>query len=213
MIFLYGRRFSRCPAAISELILGRRHLLGDREQDVIRQHVVTRLVVESGHEVSPLEQHLQDSQLVERVRVPASLHYCEVVVVLDHGLLVDLEGQGVTFVASRAQKGLGVQSVTSGALFKQVDSDSVVDVEEIVRVLPCIFLHLVGQRPHTPVRELVLLVCENGAVDLKKVGEAELLVANSPCRLPSIKHIDKVQTEVPLQPFNILICSMEHLND
>ena len=100
LIFLYGGRLSRRPAAIPELILSRRHLFGDCEQDMIRQHVVTRLVIESRHEVSPLEQHLQDSQLVERVRVPASLHYREVVVVLDHGLLVDLEGQCVTFVAS-----------------------------------------------------------------------------------------------------------------
>ena len=82
-----------------------------------------------------------------------------------------------------------------------------------MRVLSCVFLHLAGQWPHTPIRELVLLVCEDGAVELKQIGEADLLVANSPCRLPGIKHVDEVQAEVPLQPLNILVRSMEHLND
>lgn len=80
-------------------------------------------------------------------------------------------------------------------------------------VLTRVLLHLVGQRPHTPISQLVLLVSQNLAVGLEQEGKAELPEAQRSGSLSSVEHVDDVEAEVSLQPLDILTSTVEHLDD
>ena len=57
---------------------------------MVREHVVSRFIVEACYVVSPLKQHLEDPQLVQSMRVSTSFKKSPIEVVFDHWLLVGL---------------------------------------------------------------------------------------------------------------------------
>ena len=109
---------------------------------MVGEHVVRRLVIDPGHVVAPLEQHLEHAQLVDAMRVPTPLSEHVEVVVLHDGLLVGLERETTGLVDSGAQKGFWVEGVARCACLEQVNPDAIVDVEQVVGVFTRILLHL-----------------------------------------------------------------------
>ena len=115
-------------------------------------------IVKTSNIVSPLEEHLEHSELIRCMSVSASLHKLPEAVILDSRLLVGSHCKSIGLVQGAAEQGFRVQCITLNAFLKKIKSYSVIDVEQIVGVFPCILAHLLRQRSHAPICQLVLLV-------------------------------------------------------
>ena len=180
----------RGAATIPKLVLSGWHLFRDLEKDVIRQHIVRAFIIQSRHIVSPLQQHLQHSQLIRRMSVSASFNDGPVAVILDCWLLVGFHGKSIGLVEGAAEESFRVQGVTLDAFLEKVESYSIIDVEQIVGIFPSVLAHLLGQWPHTPISKLVLLVGKYRTVGLQEIGKTKLFHAKGACSLTCIEHVD-----------------------
>mmetsp|Transcript_59028 Transcript_59028/g.172813 ORF Transcript_59028/g.172813 Transcript_59028/m.172813 type:complete len:224 (+) Transcript_59028:1019-1690(+) len=90
----------------------------------------------------------------------------------------------------------------------------VVAVEQVVRVAPRVVQEVGGQGPLAPVRRLVLLVELDVAAVLDEIGQAvPSLQVQSPRCLPCVKHVHEVDREVPLEPFDVVVCAVQDFHD
>mmetsp|Transcript_26839 Transcript_26839/g.85261 ORF Transcript_26839/g.85261 Transcript_26839/m.85261 type:complete len:306 (-) Transcript_26839:653-1570(-) len=82
-----------------------------------------------------------------------------------------------------------------------------------MRVAPCVLDILWRQRPLPPVSSLVLFV-ELDVADLQnQVGQGETSrEAQGPGRQASVKHVHQVDGEVPLEPQDVTVRTMQHLH-
>ena len=82
-----------------------------------------------------------------------------------------------------------------------------------MRIFTRILNHLGWQWSYSPISQLVLLVNQDLTVVLQEVAKTELLQAEFPGCLSSIEHVHNVEAKVTLQPHDITIGSMQHLDD
>jgi len=99
-----------------------------------------------------------------------------------------------------------------GSILVQIYTQSVVDIEQVVSVLPRIPDHLRWKRSHPPIGQLILLVSVDLAVDKEEVGEAGGAELKDARGLASIEDVDHIKPKVSLQPLHVMICSMQYLH-
>jgi len=172
LILHYNRRHVT-PTRIPQLVPRHRHVPRNLEHHMIGHNIADALVLDPRDVVPPLDEALQRLELCERLQTPVPPHDHVVVVVLDHGLLVRLQAEARALVVHLPQVVLGVRGRGLEALVEELLPQEVVDIEEVVGVLAGVAEHLGGEGAESPVGELVLLVGEDGAVVVEKVGEGE----------------------------------------
>mmetsp|Transcript_24730 Transcript_24730/g.54385 ORF Transcript_24730/g.54385 Transcript_24730/m.54385 type:complete len:227 (-) Transcript_24730:97-777(-) len=97
---------------------------------------------------------------------------------------------------------------------QQCIAQSIVRVQQIVRVCSGVIHKFLGEWTLSPISQLVFLVGLMIAIKLDQVCEtvptAEI---QHSCRLASVKHVDNVNRKVALQPHNIGIGTMQNLHN
>lgn len=132
---------------------GRRTGLSNEEHHVGRQHESSRLILKSGSLITPLEEGSKDPQLALVETSVVLLIKLSVGVVSDQVLLKHLQRHLTRPIEDGVKDIVGL--ITSSHCFI---SHPVVNVEEVVSVLPGILHHLLGEGADSPVGELILLV-------------------------------------------------------
>ena len=72
--------------------------------------------------------------------------------------------------------------------------------------------HLITERSDPPVGQLVLLVSYHSTVALEQVCKAKALQLKNPCSLTCVEHIYDIDSKISLQPLDIHVSSMQHLD-
>ena len=93
-----------------------------------------------------------------------------------------------------------------------VSAKAVVDVQEVLRVAAGVSQHIVWERPHSPIRQLMLLVERDPAVVLEKMGQRQRGVAQGLGGVVGVEAIHYVESKVPLQPEDVGVTAVEDLH-
>ena len=93
------------------------------------------------------------------------------------------------------------------------DSELVIDIEQVVGVFAGIFDHLLGQGTNPSISQLILFIGKHIAILFEQKSQGKGLKLEEPGGLSCVEHIYNVNAEIPLQPLDIVISSVEDLHN
>lgn len=164
---------------------------------------VRAFVLLARQEVAQLEQGLQHGELRPAAGWLVSLDCHVEVEVLHDVLLPGFQAQRVALVHAGQKQVQLVLWLLFGPLLNELFAQDVIDVEQVVGILPCVLQHLSWQWSYSPVSKLVLLISKNATVGLEKKGQTKLLQLQNPSGLTSVKHVHDINSKVALEPLDI----------
>lgn len=90
---------------------------------------------------------------------------------------------------------------------------SIIDVEQVMSVIACIFDHFAWKRSDAPICELIFFVSVNIDVQFEEKGQRIAGKLENTGRDSGVKQVHNVESEITLQPCDIMIRTVENFDD